>query len=55
MLEVDLVGLTMGRCGPALGRAPWWCGPPVAPLRLLFGLLEAPVNIWTSGFYFVQF
>jgi hypothetical protein len=41
--------------GPALGRAPWWCGPPLAPLRLLFGSLEASVNIWTSGFCFVQF
>jgi hypothetical protein len=53
--EVDLVGLTTGGRGPALGRAPWWCGPPVAPLRLLFGSLEAPVNFWTSGFCFVQF
>jgi hypothetical protein len=34
---------------------PWWCGRPLARLRLLFGLLEAPVNIWTSGFCFVQF
>jgi hypothetical protein len=53
--EVVLVGLTTGGRGPALGRAPWWCGPPVAPLRLLFGLLEAPLNIWTSDFGFVQF
>jgi hypothetical protein len=53
--EVDLVGLTIGGRGPALGRAPWWCGPPVAPLCLLFGSLEALVNIWTSGFCFVQF
>jgi hypothetical protein len=22
--EVDQVGLTIGRCGQALGRAPWW-------------------------------
>jgi hypothetical protein len=28
--------------GPALSRAALWCGRPVAPLRLLFGLLEAP-------------
>jgi hypothetical protein len=34
---------------------PWWCGPPVAPLRLLFGFLEGSVNFWTSGFCFVQF
>jgi hypothetical protein len=53
--EVVLVGLTIGGRGPALGRAPWRCGPPVAPLRLLFGSLEASVNIWTSGFCFVQF
>jgi hypothetical protein len=53
--EMVLVGLTTGGRGPALGRAPWWCGPPVAPLRLLFGSLEALVNIWTSGFCFVQF
>jgi hypothetical protein len=53
--EVDLVGLTTGGCGLALGCAPWWCGPPVAPLRLLFGSLEAPVNFWTFGFSFVQF
>jgi hypothetical protein len=51
--EVDLVGLTTGGRGPALGRAPWWCGPPVAPLCLLFGSLEAPVNFWTFGFCFV--
>jgi hypothetical protein len=53
--EVDLVGLTTGGHGPALGCAPWWCGQPVAPLRLLFGSLEASVNFWTSGFCFVQF
>jgi hypothetical protein len=53
--EVGLGGLTTGGRGQALGRAPWWCGPPVAPLRLLFGSLEASVNIWTSGFCFFQF
>jgi hypothetical protein len=51
--EVVLVGLTTGGHGPALGRAPWWCGPPVAPLRLLFGSLEPSVNFWTPGFCFV--
>jgi hypothetical protein len=55
LLEVVLVGLTIGGRRPAPGRAPWWCGPPVAPLRLLFGSLEASVNFWTSGFCFVQF
>jgi hypothetical protein len=28
--------------GPALGHAALWCGRPLARLRLLFGLLEAP-------------
>jgi hypothetical protein len=40
----------------ARGRPrPWWCGRPLAWLRLLFGLLEALLNIWTFGFCFVQF
>jgi hypothetical protein len=47
--------LTIGGRGPGAGRAPWWCGRPVAPLRLLFGLLEASLNIWMFGFCFVQF
>jgi hypothetical protein len=38
--EVDMVGLTTGGREPALGHAPWWCGPPVAPLGLLFGSLK---------------
>jgi hypothetical protein len=29
-------------CGPALGHTALWCGRPLARLRLLFGLLEAP-------------
>jgi hypothetical protein len=41
--------------GPALGHATLWCGRPLARLHLLFGVLEAPVNIWTTGFGFVQF
>jgi hypothetical protein len=53
--EVGQGGLTTGGRGPALGCAPWWCGPPVAPLRLLFSSLEASVNFWMFGFYFVQF
>jgi hypothetical protein len=53
--EVDQGGLTTGGRGPGAGRAPWWCGRPVAPLRLLFGLLEASLNIWMFGFCFVQF
>jgi hypothetical protein len=54
-LEVVLVGLTIGGHGPALGHASWWCGPLVAPHHLLFGSLEALVNIWMSGFCFIQF
>jgi hypothetical protein len=53
--KVDQGGHTTRGRGPALGRAAMWCGRPVTPLHLLFGLLEAPVNIWTSGFWFVQF
>jgi hypothetical protein len=37
------------------GRAPLLCGALVAPLCLLFGSLEASVNLWTFGFCFVQF
>jgi hypothetical protein len=37
------------------GRAALLCGALVAPLRLLFGSLEASVNFWTFGFCFVQF
>jgi hypothetical protein len=53
--EVDQVGLTIGRHGQALGRAPWWSDHPLARFRLLFGLLEASLNIWMFGFCFVQF
>jgi hypothetical protein len=42
---VDQGSLTTGGRGQGLGRAPSWCGRPVAPLRLLFGLLEASLNI----------
>jgi hypothetical protein len=31
------------------------CGALVAPLRLLFGSLEASMNFWMFGFCFVQF
>jgi hypothetical protein len=53
--DVGPGGLTTRGHGPALGRAALWCGRHVAPLRLLFGSLKASVNIWTSGFCFVQF
>jgi hypothetical protein len=35
--EVDQGGLTMGGCDQGLGRAPLWCGQPLAPLWLPFG------------------
>jgi hypothetical protein len=35
--KVDQGGLTMGGRGQGLGRAPLWCGQPLAPLRLSFG------------------
>jgi hypothetical protein len=37
-----------GRCQEAL-----LCGALVAPLRLLFGSLEASVKFWATGFGFV--
>jgi hypothetical protein len=43
-------GLTMGGCGQGLGHAPLWCGQPLAPLRLIFGLREASVKIGGSAF-----
>jgi hypothetical protein len=45
----------MGGHSQGLGRAPLWCGQAVAPLPLLFGLLEALLNIGMFGFCFVQF
>jgi hypothetical protein len=40
---------------PGAGPRPLWCGQPVAPLCLLFGLLEDSVNIRRFDFCFVQF
>jgi hypothetical protein len=34
---VDQGGLSIGGRGQGLGRAPLWCGQPLAPLRLPFG------------------
>jgi hypothetical protein len=48
-------GLTTRGCEPGAGRATLWCGWPVPPLRLLFGLLEDSVNIRRFGFCFIQF
>jgi hypothetical protein len=53
--EVDQWAHTTGRRGPGAGHTPWWCGRPLAPFCLLFGSLEASVNIWMFGFCFVQF
>jgi hypothetical protein len=41
--------------GQGPDRAALLCGALVAPLRLLFGSLEASVNFWTFSFCFVQF
>jgi hypothetical protein len=53
--KLDRGGHTHRGRGLALGRAALLCGPLVAPLRLLFGSLEASVNFWMFGFCFVQF
>jgi hypothetical protein len=54
-LEEDQGSHTHRGCGQGLGRAALLCGRPVAPLCLLFGLLEASVNFWMFVFCFVQF
>jgi hypothetical protein len=41
--------------GQGLGHATLVCGALVAPLRVLFGSLEASVKFWATGFGFVQF
>jgi hypothetical protein len=43
-------GLTMGGRGQGMGCAPLWCGQPLSPLRLIFGLCEASVKIGGSAF-----
>jgi hypothetical protein len=53
--EVDRGDLTHRRRGQGQGRAALLCGALVAPLRLLFGSLEASVNFWMFGFCFIQF
>jgi hypothetical protein len=42
----------MGGRGQGLGRAPLWCGQPLAPLHVIFGLREASVKI--GGFVFAS-
>jgi hypothetical protein len=41
---------TIGGRGQGLGRAPLWCGWPLAPLSLIFGLRKASVKIGGSAF-----
>jgi hypothetical protein len=53
--EVDRVVLAHRGHGQGLGRAALVCGHLLAPLRLLFGSLEASWKNKTSGTYFVQF
>jgi hypothetical protein len=52
---VDRGDLTRRGRGQGPGRAALLCGALVAPLRLLFGSLEASVKFWATGFGFVQF
>jgi hypothetical protein len=52
---VDRGSLTHRGRGQGPGHAALLCGPLVAPLRLLFGSLEASVKFWATGFGFVQF
>jgi hypothetical protein len=47
--------LTCRGRGQGPGQATLVCGALVAPLRLLFGSLEASVKLWATGFGFVQF
>jgi hypothetical protein len=53
--EVDQGGLTMGGHGQGLGRAPLWCGQPLAPLRLPFGPHPSSGKNRSSRTCFVQF
>jgi hypothetical protein len=43
-------GLTTWWRGQGLGHATTWCGWPVAPLRVIFGLHKASVKIGGSAF-----
>jgi hypothetical protein len=51
----DQGGLTIGGRGQGLGHAPSWCGQPLAPLRLSFGLRSSSGKNRSSGTCFVQF
>jgi hypothetical protein len=52
---VDRGSLTHRGRGQGPGRTTLMCGALMAPLRLLFGSLEASVKFWATGFGFVQF
>jgi hypothetical protein len=52
---VDRGDLTRRGHSQGPGRAALLCGALMAPLRLLFGSLEASVKFWVTGFGFVQF
>jgi hypothetical protein len=54
-LGVGRGALTHRGRGQGPGRAALLCVALMAPLRFLFGSLEASVNFWTFGFCFVQF
>ena len=54
-LGVGRGDLTHRGHGQGLGCAALFCRALVAPLRLLFGSLEASVKFWATGFGFVQF
>jgi hypothetical protein len=43
--EVDQGAHTTGQRGPGAGRAPWWCGCPVAPLRFS-GSFGKFLDVW---------
>jgi hypothetical protein len=45
-----LGGLSTWWRGPGVGRATLWCGCPLGPLRLCFGLLLVSEKIGTSAF-----
>jgi hypothetical protein len=49
----DQGGLTIGGRDQGLGRAPSWCGQPLALLRLLFGLWSSPGKNRSSRTCFV--
>jgi hypothetical protein len=52
---VDQGLLTIGGRGQGLGRAPSWCGQPLAPLRLPFGPRPSSRKNRSFRTCFVQF